>query len=474
MSGSLRRDRAAILRLDGITKRFGPVLANDGIGFSLAEGEVLALLGENGAGKTTLMNILFGHYVADEGTVHVAGQELPPGQPGAALAAGVGMVHQHFTLAENLTVLDNVVLGTRPLFSLGSGRRAARARLRQLSEDFGLAVDPSARVADLSVGERQRVEILKALYRDARVLILDEPTAVLTPQEVDALFATIRKAVAKGLAVVFISHKLGEVMAVADRVVILRRGAKVAEMRTAETDRHRLAEAMVGAEIVPPEVPAVTPGAVLFRLDGVSVAGSPGLTTALGDSAIGVRARLDGGLNLAWRGGSPAQITPDSFRMFFRFLPSLIETRHELGLELGRTFFDEARMPKTWDPSGPSPMEAEEWRIWNPAPTERLLARARQAWAKRFPDCGTIEAADSWAGMMDVTPDAVPVISETPIPGLVLSTGYSGHGFGIGPGAGRLAADLASGTAPCVNPARFRLDRFGKVAAPKPRGLAAA
>ncbi|WP_138466337.1 ABC transporter ATP-binding protein [Poseidonocella sp. HB161398] len=268
---------AEILRLDGITKRFGPVLANDGIGFALAEGEVLALLGENGAGKTTLMNILFGHYVADEGSVHVAGRELPPGQPGAALAAGIGMVHQHFTLAENLTVLDNVALGTRPLFSLSSGRRAARARLRQLSQDFGLAVDPSARVADLSVGERQRVEILKALYRDARVLILDEPTAVLTPQEVEALFATIRKAVAKGLAVVFISHKLGEVMAVADRVVILRRGAKVAEMRTAETDRHRLAEAMVGAEIVPPEVPAVTPGEVLFRLGGVSVAGSPGL-----------------------------------------------------------------------------------------------------------------------------------------------------------------------------------------------------
>ncbi|WP_138465770.1 FAD-binding oxidoreductase [Poseidonocella sp. HB161398] len=197
-------------------------------------------------------------------------------------------------------------------------------------------------------------------------------------------------------------------------------------------------------------------------------------TTALGDSEIGVRARLDGGLNLAYRGGSPAQITPDSFRMFFRFLPSLIETRHELSLELGRSFLDEARMPRTWDPSGPSPMETEEWRIWNPAPTERLLARARREWAKRFPGCGTLEVADSWAGMMDVTPDAVPVISETPVPGLVLSTGYSGHGFGIGPGAGRLAADLATGDSPCVDPAPFRLGRFGRVAAPKPRGLVAA
>ncbi|MBE3638309.1 ABC transporter ATP-binding protein [Mangrovicoccus algicola] len=271
---------AEILRLDGITKRFGPVLANDDISFALNEGEVLALLGENGAGKTTLMNILFGHYMADAGTVTVAGTPLPPGQPGAALEAGVGMVHQHFTLAGNLSVLDNVMLGTRPLFSLRAGRRAARARLAELSGRFGLAVDPDARVADLSVGERQRVEILKALYRDARVLILDEPTAVLTPQEVEALFATIRKAVAQGLAVVFISHKLGEVMAVADRVVILRRGAKVAEMRSAETDRHRLAEAMVGAEITPPDVPPAVPGEVLFRLDRVSTAGTPGLRAA--------------------------------------------------------------------------------------------------------------------------------------------------------------------------------------------------
>lgn len=268
---------AEALRLEGITKRFGPLTANDNISFSLDQGEVLALLGENGAGKTTLMNILFGHYVADEGSVHVFGQPLPPGQPGAALAAGVGMVHQHFTLAENLSVLDNVTLGTAPLLGRGAGRRAARARLARLGAEFGLEVDPDAKVGRLSVGERQRVEILKALYREARVLILDEPTAVLTPQESDALFATIRKAVAQGLSVVFISHKLGEVMAAADRVVILRRGAKVAEMAVAETDRHALAEAMVGAEITPPEVPAVAPGPALLTLKGVDVAGQPGL-----------------------------------------------------------------------------------------------------------------------------------------------------------------------------------------------------
>ena len=178
--------REVVLRLNGITKRFGSLTANDAVDVTLHRGEVIALLGENGAGKTTLMNILFGHYTADEGTVEVFGQTLPPGATGAALEADVGMVHQHFTLASNLTVLDNILLGTAPLWSLGRGRREALARVRKLSEDFGLAVHPGAKVGTLSVGERQRVEILKALYRDARVLILDEPTAVLPPQESDA------------------------------------------------------------------------------------------------------------------------------------------------------------------------------------------------------------------------------------------------------------------------------------------------
>ncbi|MBE3640171.1 NAD(P)/FAD-dependent oxidoreductase [Mangrovicoccus algicola] len=194
---------------------------------------------------------------------------------------------------------------------------------------------------------------------------------------------------------------------------------------------------------------------------------------ALGDAGIGVRKRLDGGLTLAYRGGSPAQITPDSFRLFRRFLPALIAGRDELRLSLGRTFLEEARMARSWDPAGPAPMEAEPWRIWNPRPDPRLLARARREWAARFPAAGAFETVETWAGMMDVTPDAVPVISATSIPGLVLSTGYSGHGFGIGPGAGRLAADLVTGGAPCVDPAPFRLERFGRVAAPPPRGLVA-
>jgi simple sugar transport system ATP-binding protein len=216
-----------VLRLTGIAKRFGAVAAVDGVDLQLARGEVVALLGENGAGKTTLMNVLFGHYVADEGRIEAFGRPLPPGQPRAALAAGVAMVHQHFTLADDLSVLENVVLGTVPLWRPGYRRAAARARVRALADRFGLAVDPDARAGDLGVGVRQRAEILKALYRDARVLILDEPTAVLTPQEAEALFATLRRAVAEGLSAIFISHKLGEVMAVADRVVVLRQGRVV-------------------------------------------------------------------------------------------------------------------------------------------------------------------------------------------------------------------------------------------------------
>lgn len=270
-----------VLRLDGITKRFGPLLANDAISFILRRGEVIALLGENGAGKTTLMNILFGHYTADAGGVEVFGRPLPPGQPRAALAAGVGMVHQHFTLADNMTVLENILLGTRPLFSPQMNARAARAKVTRLSRDFGLSVHPDARVGTLSVGERQRVEILKALYRDARILILDEPTAVLTPQEASALFQTLRKAVAQGLSVIFISHKLGEVMEISTRVLVLRHGRLVGEVMTAATDRHRLAEMMVGAEIAAPRLAERAPGAALLTLAGVDTprrGNAPGLS----------------------------------------------------------------------------------------------------------------------------------------------------------------------------------------------------
>ena len=238
-----------ILRLTGITKRFGPLLANDAISLEVQRGEVLGLLGENGAGKSTLVNILFGHYVADAGSIEVFGHPLAPGQPKAALAAGVGMVHQHFTLADNLSVLDNVMLGTEPLWAPVSRRRGARDRLLDTSKRFGLVVNPEALVADLSVGERQRVEILKALYRGARMLILDEPTAVLTPQESEALFATLRTLVEDGLSIIFISHKLDEVLRVSRRVAVLRHGRLVATRDAGTTSKAELAELMIGHRI---------------------------------------------------------------------------------------------------------------------------------------------------------------------------------------------------------------------------------
>jgi ABC-type uncharacterized transport system ATPase subunit len=273
-----------VLRLSGITKRFGALLANDDISLELAAGEVLALLGENGAGKSTLVSILFGHYVADAGTVTAFGRALPPGDTRAALAAGIGMVHQHFTLAGNLTVLDNVMLGMAPLWSVSLHRQAVRARLLAAASDYGLQVDPSARVASLSVGERQRVEILKALVRGSRILVMDEPTAVLTPQESESLFATLERFTAAGLAVIFISHKLHEVLRVSDRVVVLRQGRVVLETPAAATDRAALARAMVGGRADAPVVdaasaaeaaPARAGGQALVQLSSVDVA-SPG------------------------------------------------------------------------------------------------------------------------------------------------------------------------------------------------------
>lgn len=241
--------QTAVLQLSAISKRFGAVQANDGISLELYAGEMLALLGENGAGKSTLMAILFGHYMADSGTIHVHGQRLPAGNPRAALNAGIGMVHQHFALAEQLSVLDNVLLGTEPLWRLYSRRGAARQRLQQVAQRFGLHADADARVADLSVGERQRVEILKALYRGASILILDEPTAVLTPQESQALMSTLRQMMTQGLSILLISHKLDEVLQVSQRLAVLRQGRLVAQMPTASSSPAQIVAAMVGHSI---------------------------------------------------------------------------------------------------------------------------------------------------------------------------------------------------------------------------------
>jgi len=278
-----------VLRVSGITKRFGNLVANDAISLALGRGEVLALLGENGAGKSTLVSILFGHYVADAGTVEAFGVPLPPGDPAAALAAGIGIVHQHFTLADNLSVQDNVVLGTEPLWSWRADCAGARAKLGATAERFGLRVDPDARVGDLSVGERQRVEILKALYRNARILILDEPTAVLTPQEVAALFATLARLCAEGLSIIFISHKLTEVLRVSDRIAVLRAGKLVATLDAATAEPAQLAELMVGRAVRKPVARDHRRGEVVCALANVSIpAGARG--AALADVSLALRA----------------------------------------------------------------------------------------------------------------------------------------------------------------------------------------
>ena len=257
------------------------LLANDGIDLDLARGEMLALLGENGAGKTTLMSILFGHYVADAGTVEVAGlagalQPLRPGSPQAALAAGIGMVHQHFALADNLSVFDNIVLGSQPLWRPALRRRAARAKLAALIEASGLAVPLDAMVSSLSVGERQRVEILKALYRDARILILDEPTAVLTPQEAEGLFAVLRRLAAQGLA-----HRLHLAQAgrgAGDQPP--RRGAARRPRGGRTADRRRRPRRCwprpwSAAPIPETRERPAAPGAPVLELDGVTLRGAP-------------------------------------------------------------------------------------------------------------------------------------------------------------------------------------------------------
>ncbi|ROQ96248.1 nucleoside ABC transporter ATP-binding protein [Streptomyces sp. 2132.2] len=238
------------VELNGITKRFPGVVANKDIAISVRKGTVHALIGENGAGKSTLMKILYGMQKPDEGTIAVDGEQVSFSSPGDAIARGIGMVHQHFMLADNLTVLENVVLGGEKLYGIGA---KARKKIVEISDAYGLGVRPDALVEDLGVADRQRVEILKVLYRGARTLILDEPTAVLVPQEVDALFDNLRELKAEGLTVIFISHKLGEVLKVADDITVIRRGTTVgtADPKTATTKQ--LAELMVGSELPTPE-----------------------------------------------------------------------------------------------------------------------------------------------------------------------------------------------------------------------------
>jgi simple sugar transport system ATP-binding protein len=270
------RERWAVEAID-IDKWFGPVHANRAVTLRVREGSIHGIVGENGAGKSTLMNILYGYHRADRGEIRVGGATADIHRPSDAIRLGIGIVHQHFMLVEPFTVLENVLLGAEGGALLAGGLDKARAKLRRLGRDYGLEVDPDATVEDLPVGVQQRVEILKALYRGAETLILDEPTGVLTPQEADQLFAFLRTLRDQGKTVVLITHKLREIMDATDRVTVMRRGAIVADLDTARTSKEELAELMVGRKVqLGADKTPARPGAVLLEVADLHVADDHG------------------------------------------------------------------------------------------------------------------------------------------------------------------------------------------------------
>ena len=263
-----------LVAMRGISKRFGAVQATDGVDLTLNAGDILGLLGENGAGKTSLMNVLFGTYAADAGTIEVEGRSVAIRSSADALNFGIGMVHQHFELVPRHTVLDNLLVGKAGPDGRLS-RQKAIERLAAIGRDYHLDLDPDRLVGDLSVGEQQRVEIAKSLVRGARILVLDEPTATLTPREADGLFRALRSMAAKGMGVIFISHKLGEVLEITTRITIMRHGRVVAERTNdGSLSKPELARLMCGRDLIPPQKPASSPGAPLLVLDRVSTAGT--------------------------------------------------------------------------------------------------------------------------------------------------------------------------------------------------------
>jgi ABC-type uncharacterized transport system ATPase subunit len=264
----------AAVRLRGIGKRFPGVIANDDINIDVGRGTIHAIVGENGAGKSTLMKILYGVQPPDSGTIEIDGTEVDLHSPADAIKAGVGMVFQHFMLADNLTVLENIVLGAERLHGIGA---KARAEVVRISDAYGLGIQPDRLVEELGVGARQRVEILKVLYRGARIVILDEPTAVLVPQEVDELFGNLRELKAEGLSVIFISHKLDEVLSVADEITVIRRGTTVRTVDPVGVSARQLAELMVGSELPSPSTEASTvTDEVLLRVENLSLPSDDG------------------------------------------------------------------------------------------------------------------------------------------------------------------------------------------------------
>ena len=280
--------QAPAIELSGVTKRYPGVVANKDVELTVLPSEVHAIVGENGAGKSTLMKIIYGMVRPDEGTISINGQPAAFRSPKDAIEAGIGMVHQHFMLADNLTVLENVVLGSEPRSGLEIDFEGAAKRINELGATYGLHLNPAQRVEALSVGERQRVEIIKVLYRGAKILILDEPTAVLVPHEVDELFASIRELTNEGQTVIFISHKLDEVLSIADRITVMRAGHTVGTTTPAEVDAGELAEMMIGSELPSPETRESTvQDEVLLKVDDLSLLSAEGRPLLTGISVSG-------------------------------------------------------------------------------------------------------------------------------------------------------------------------------------------
>ena len=353
-------DDAPVLDLRKITKRFPGVVANDQVDFDLRRGEVHALLGENGAGKSTLMNVLYGLYRPDEGEILLNGKPVSFASAKDAIQYGIGMVHQHFMLIPVMTVAENIVLAVEPRHGVLLDYGTARDRARDLAKTFGFAVDPDARIEDISVGQQQRVEIMKALYRKADVIILDEPTAVLTPQEAGELFEILRTLTREGISIVFISHKLNEVLEIADRITVLRRGKKVGTVAREGATEEGLAQMMVGREVVLRiEKPPGRPGDVLLEVEDlnvlddreiekvrgvsfqvrageiVSIAGVDGNgQTELIDALSGLRRRVSGRIRLGGHDLGHHARPREAFEAGVGHIP---EDRHRRGLVLDFT-----------------------------------------------------------------------------------------------------------------------------------------
>src|SRR5947207_141640 len=266
-----------MIELRNITKRFGAVLANDRVSFKVGPGTIHSIAGENGAGKSTAMRIAYGFYTADSGEILIDGQVREIRTPHDAIALGIGMVHQHFMLVEPMTVAENIVLGAEPGSAASLDLKKAAAEIRKVSDEFKLAVNPNATIESLSVGQQQRVELLKALYRHAQLLILDEPTAVLTPQEVEEFFAILRRMREQAKTIVIITHKLSEVLAISDNVTVMRDGRVVGDLKTSATNAAELARLMVGREVLlRVDKPEAKTGATVLNVRDLSIAGRDG------------------------------------------------------------------------------------------------------------------------------------------------------------------------------------------------------